>query len=96
MACSTSIDEMFSPPEMMMSLPRSRSSMLPSGCHGEVARVEPALAECLRRGLGIVEVARHDDVAPHHHLAHRLAVAGDVGHVLVDDADEIRRGVRLA
>src|SRR5689334_11554187 len=32
-ACSTSMLEMFSPPEMMMSLPRSRSSMLPSGCH---------------------------------------------------------------
>jgi hypothetical protein len=32
-ACSTSMLEMFSPPETMMSLPRSRSSMLPSGCH---------------------------------------------------------------
>jgi hypothetical protein len=32
-ACSTSMLEMFSPPETMMSLPRPRSSMFPSGCH---------------------------------------------------------------
>src|SRR5215469_14442045 len=31
MACSTSMLEMFSPPEMMMSMPRSRNSMFPSG-----------------------------------------------------------------
>ena len=31
-ACSTSMVEMFSPPEMMMSFLRSRSSMEPSGC----------------------------------------------------------------
>ena len=31
-ACSTSIEEMFSPPEMITSFPRSRSSIAPSGC----------------------------------------------------------------
>ena len=30
--CSTSIVEMFSPPEITTSLMRSRSSMYPSGC----------------------------------------------------------------
>ncbi len=33
MVCSTSIEEILSPPEMLMSLPRSRSSTFPSGCH---------------------------------------------------------------
>ena len=64
--------------------------------HGEVAGVEPAAVECRRRRLGVVEVAGHEDVAAHHDLAHRLAVTGDVTHLLVDDADEIGRGVRLA
>ena len=31
----------------------------------------------------------------HHHLAHRLAVTGDVVHALADDAHEVGRGVRL-
>jgi len=37
MVCSTSMLEMFSPPEMMMSLLRSRSSMLPSGCQTAIS-----------------------------------------------------------
>ena len=79
MVCSTSIDEMFSPPEMMMSLPRSRSSMLPSGCHtARSPEWNQPPRNAVAGGLGVVEVARHDVVAAHDHLAHRLAVAGDV------------------
>ena len=36
-ACSTSIDEMFSPPEMITSLLRSRSSIAPSGCQTAIS-----------------------------------------------------------
>ena len=60
------------------------------GVHdGDVARMEPAAAEGLRRRLGIVEVARHDVVVAHHHLAHRLAVRRHVPQLLVDDANRI-------
>ena len=96
-ACSTSIVEMFSPPEMITSLARSRSSIVPVGVpHREVAGVEPAAAEGVRRRLRIVVVAEHHVVAAHHDLAHRLAVARHVGVVLVDDAHEVGGRVRLA
>src|SRR2546427_172893 len=36
-ACSTSMVEMFSPPEIMMSFLRSRSSIYPSGCHTAIS-----------------------------------------------------------
>lgn len=46
-ACSASMLEMFSPPEMMMSLPRSRSSMLPSGCQTARSRNGTSLRRTL-------------------------------------------------
>ena len=42
--------------------------------HGQVAGVEPAAAEGLGRGLGVLQVALHHDVAAEEDLAHRLAV----------------------
>ena len=97
MVCSTSMLEMFSPPEMMMSLLRSRSSMLPSGC--QTAR-SPEWNQPPRNAFSVAasvcEVAAHHVVAAHDHLAHRLGVPGDVVHVLVDDPDQIGRGVGLA
>src|SRR2546428_171245 len=36
-ACSTSMVEMFSPPEIMMSFLRSRNSIYPSGCHTAIS-----------------------------------------------------------
>src|SRR5262249_51952426 len=56
---------------------------------GEVSGVEPAATE---RGAGrrlVFEVAAHEVVASHDHLAHRLAVPRDVAHLVVDDADEV-------
>ena len=86
---------MFSPPETITSLKRSRSSMRPSGVHdGGIARVQPAAAEGLGRGCGVVEVARHHGVAAQHDLAHRAAVARHrraLGVPDVDRAAEHRR-----
>ena len=59
-----------------MSFSRSRSSIVAVRVHdAEVAGVEPAAAERLRRRLLVAEVALHDVVAAHDDLAHRLAVA---------------------
>src|SRR4026209_2346373 len=87
-ACSTSMLEMFSPPEMMMSLPRSRSSMLPSGCHtARSPEWNPPAGDRFAGGGFVVEVAAHDVVPAHDDLAHRGPVPWDVGHLPVDDAD---------
>src|SRR5574343_637603 len=42
--------------------------------HGQVARVEPAAGKGLLRGLRVLEVALHRDVAAEHDLAHGLAI----------------------
>jgi hypothetical protein len=63
---------------------------------GEVAGVEPAAVEDLARGRLVLEVAAHHVVAPHDDLAHRPAVLRNVVHLVVDNADEIGRDVRLA
>src|SRR5215204_7053240 len=66
----------------------------------DVSGVEPAAVERRRGRSGIVEVPGHHVVAAHHHLAHRLAIAGHVLHPRVDDADRIgddvdRKSTRL-
>src|SRR5215208_6544406 len=55
----------------------------------EVAAVKPAAGERGGGGVGRLEVALHDVVAAHHHLAEGDAVAGHVGHLVVDHADRI-------
>src|SRR5213594_79114 len=58
------------------------------GVHdGHVAGVEPAAAKGFGGGGRIVEVAGHDVVAAHDHLAQGLAVGGQVAHLGVDDAE---------
>src|SRR5207249_4218710 len=52
-----------------------------------VAGVEPAAAKGFGGGGRIVEVAGHDVVAAHDHLAQGLAVGGHVAHLGVDDAE---------
>ena len=52
---------------------------------GGVAGVEPAVANGARRGLGIVVVALHHDVAAHDDLAERLAIVRDLVAVVVYD-----------
>src|SRR5438034_9155530 len=62
---------------------------------GEVARMEPAAAEGLGGRVALVEVALHRVVAPHDHLAERLAVARHVVHAAVHDAAEGEERVAL-
>src|SRR2546426_2333112 len=62
---------------------------------GEVARMEPAAAEGLGGRVALVEVALHRVVAPHDHLAERLAVARHVVHAAVHDAHEVEERVAL-
>ena len=80
-----------------MSFARSRSSMLPSGCH--TARSpewnQPPRNACVGR-LVVGEVAAHQVVAAHHDLAHRLGVAGHVVVVGVDHPHEVGGRVALA
>ena len=95
--CSTSMVEMFSPPEMMMSFIRSRSSMAPFGCQTATSpEWNQPPAEGVGGGLRVAEVPGHHDVAPHHHLARRLAVPRHVVHLLVHHPDEVGGDVRLA
>ena len=89
-ACSTSMVEMFSPPEMMMSFLRSRSSMAPSGMHHrQIAGVEPAAEERPCRRLRLPVVAGHDVLAAHDDFAHRLAVCRHLPQILVHHAHGI-------
>src|SRR6185312_7887144 len=62
---------------------------------GKVPGMEPAPGERLGGGRLVVEVAAHDVVPAHDHLAHHLPVLGDVGHLLVDDPDQIGGGIGL-
>ena len=63
-AFSTAMDEMFSPPEMMMSLSRSLIfEVAVRVLDGQVAGLEPAVGEGGFRRFGIFEVAAHDGVA---------------------------------
>src|SRR2546425_922604 len=62
----------------------------------DVARVEPAAAEGLGGGVGLLEVTLHDVVPAHDDLAQRLAVLADVAHVAAHDPHEIGDRVRLA
>ena len=80
-ASSTSIEEMFSPPEMMMSFERSRELDVAVGVlHAEIAGMEPTAGEGLvGRGL-VLEIALHHHVAAKHHLAHRPPSAGTGVH----------------
>ncbi len=48
--------------------------------------MEPAAAEGVGRGLGILEISEHHVVAPQHDFAQRCAVGGDIVHVQVHDA----------
>ena len=54
--------------------------------HGQIAGVEPPALESGVGGVLVVEVTGHDIVASHDHLAHTLAVLGNVVHVLVNDS----------
>src|SRR5436853_103363 len=60
--------------------------------HGKVTGMEPAAGERLGRGRLVAEVAAHDVVPAHDHLAHRGPVPGHVVHLLADDTDEIGGG----
>src|SRR5439155_17772827 len=62
---------------------------------GQVTGVEPAPAEGRDRRPLVVEVAAHDVVPAHDHLAHRLAVERNVVQLVVDHADQVRGDVRL-
>src|SRR5689334_4299842 len=67
------------------------------GMHdGDVARVEPAAAERLGGGRGVLEVALHHVVPAHHDLAHCRGVGRDVAQLGVDHAELARDDVRDA
>src|SRR5262249_13954919 len=64
--------------------------------HPDVARVEPAAAEGLGGGVGLLEVALGHVVADHDYLAQRLAVARHVAHLAVHHAHQVEERVALA
>ena len=55
--------------------------------HGGIASVEPAVADGLGRGFGIVVVATHDGVAANDDLTHRRSIPGDFAAGIIDDAN---------
>ena len=86
MTCSTSIVEMFSPPEMITSLARSLQLHVAVGVHhAEVAGEEPAVRRSGRRGAGVAVVAAHHVVAADRNLADRRRVGGHVVALVVHD-----------
>src|SRR5579862_1433836 len=62
----------------------------------QVARVKPAPAERSVGGRLVGEVAAHHVVAPHQHLAHRLAILGDIAHLLIDNPNQVGSRIPLA
>jgi hypothetical protein len=91
---STSIVEMFSPPETI--LPAVvQFDVAVRVQHPEVPGVEPAVAERGARCLLVAVVAERHVVAAHHDLAQRLPVPRHVGHRVVD-AQQLRHHRRHA
>ena len=50
--------------------------------HAQVARMEPTAFKGLRSGVGVFQIALHDDVAAKHDFAHGLPIVGCGGHAL--------------
>ena len=89
-ACSTSMLEMFSPPEMIMSFSAVADLDVAVGMHHpEVARAKPAAGEGGRGRRLVAVVADRDVVSAHDDLAHRLAVGGHVGELVVDHSQRL-------
>src|ERR1035437_114961 len=90
---STSMEEMFSPPEMITSFERSLMRTYPSGsitARSPVWNQPPG--ESLLRGGGVLQVALHRDVAAEHDLADSLPIWWHPLHrVRVEDRHRLLR-----
>ncbi len=87
MARSTSMDEIFSPPLMIMSFLRSTMWTKFSSSHTAMSPVRNQPSVIDGRGcLGLLEVAVHDVIAADHHLADGLHVARHIVQVQVHHA----------
>src|SRR5579859_5375837 len=64
--------------------------------HAQVPRMEPPAAERFGGGVWIREVSRHHEVAAHHDLTQRFAVARDIAHVVVDHSHRLGDDVGMA